>query len=138
RQLVEIMGGKIDVKSTQGQGSEFRFEMAFGVSEVKLKNTKESSVMGSVADLKGLKVLLAEDNQINRFLAQTILEQWNCEVDHAETGKQAYEKAGQNKYDLILMDMRMPEMDGLMATELIRNELKLKVPIIALTANAIK
>ena len=137
KQLVEIMGGDIKVTSKPGKGSVFSFELTFNLGTEKVKQ-KTGGKNGAETNLDGLRILLAEDNEINRFLAQTVLEQWNCEVDHAVTGKEAYEKAKAKNYDLILMDMRMPEMDGLTATKLIRKELDSTVPIVALTANAIK
>ena len=101
------------------------------------KNELDNDV-NVVEEVKGKKVLLVEDHEINRFLATTVLENWKMNVDVAENGKIAVEKVKNNQYDIVLMDMQMPEMGGIEATQIIRNELHNNVPIIALTANAIK
>ena len=88
--------------------------------------------------MTNVRVLLVEDNEINTFLAQTILEHNRMLVDVAENGLIAVEKIKSHKYDIVLMDMQMPVMGGVEASKIIRNELKSSIPIIALTANAIK
>ncbi len=137
KRLVEKLGGKLQVKSTVGQGSEFSFEIKFQKGKA---NTilPEEQILTENSFLQDLRVLLVEDHDINRYITQTILESWKCKVDWAENGLIAVEKVKNNYYDIILMDMRMPELDGIGATEIIREELHSKVPIIALTANAIK
>lgn len=86
----------------------------------------------------GLNILLVDDHALNRFMVQTILEKWNCNILIAEDGLEAIEKVIFNpKIDLILMDMRMPVMDGKTASEFIRNRLRLTIPIIAITSDAI-
>jgi CheY-like chemotaxis protein len=87
---------------------------------------------------KGLKVLVAEDNPINQKLARALLENLGCEVDLASNGEEAVEKIKTNHYDVCLMDIWMPLMDGLKATELIRKEINSKIPVIAMTAAAMK
>lgn len=138
KQLVELFGGCLEVKSEYGKGTVFFFTIPFekgsqqaipSVREVNGDNTKA---------LFEKRVLLAEDNQMNQFLATTILEDWGVLVEVAENGKEAIEMFSEGKYDLILMDMQMPIMDGLEATRIIRKRLHSKIPIIALTANAIK
>jgi CheY-like chemotaxis protein len=83
---------------------------------------------------KGLSVLVAEDNPLNQKLMGILLKQMDCVVEMASNGREAVEKAGKNKYDLIFMDLQMPVMDGFQATEHIRVKLNLRMPIIALTA----
>jgi len=87
---------------------------------------------------KGISVLVVEDNILNQKLMVILLKQMGCEFDIANNGKEAVEKVGANVYDIILMDIQMPIMDGYEATRLIRNELKSKIPIIALTAHVFK
>ena len=96
-----------------------------------------------VNDYKGLrrkKILLAEDVKLNQYIAQRILESWGCVVTIANNGREAFELLQQGFFDCILMDVQMPELDGVGATELIRkmpDECKSSIPIIALTANAL-
>ena len=85
-----------------------------------------------------MKILLVEDNEINQFLASTILKKWKMEVDIASNGLIALNMLEEKSYDIILMDIQMPVMGGIEATQIIRNELNISTPIIALTANAIK
>jgi CheY-like chemotaxis protein len=99
--------------------------------------------INTVIDYKGLerkKILLAEDVKLNQYIAQRILESWGCKVTIANDGKEALRLLQQNSFDCILMDVQMPELDGVAATELIRklpDEKKSAIPIIALTANAL-
>lgn len=88
--------------------------------------------------LKGIKILIVEDNEINQLLARTILQEWGCHVEIANNGEESINTLQRNSYDIILMDMQMPIMGGVQATKIIREEMKLELPIIALTANASK
>jgi CheY-like chemotaxis protein len=81
--------------------------------------------------------LLVEDNKVNQFLANSLLKSWNAQVDISEDGLDALDKMKSEHYDLVLMDLQMPIMDGFEATEQIRNQLKSDVPIIGLSANAL-
>lgn len=136
KKLVELMGGQLDVKSQLGFGSKFYFELKLKKGEANV--TVKDNVLDKNSFLKDLRVLLVEDHDINRYITQTVLESWKCKVDWAENGLVAVEKVKNNYYDVVLMDMRMPELDGVGATRIIREELHSNVPIIALTANAIK
>ena len=98
----------------------------------------ENSFQTSEKNLSGVKVLLVEDNQINQLLATTVLRQWKAEVDVAINGIYAIESLKKKQYDMILMDIQMPEMGGIEATQIIRKELNISTPIIAVTANALK
>ncbi|MEM1171238.1 MAG: response regulator [Cyanobacteria bacterium P01_H01_bin.35] len=153
--IVEIMGGSIAVESELGKGSTFHFELDFGYSREDtdtsgisvstiLRETELSSVL-QLEEIQGANILLVEDNAINRQVALELLQKVGLNVDCASNGKEAVTKIYERSYDLILMDIRMPEMDGLEATSLIRclaeeNNSKMKrfatVPIIAMTANA--
>ncbi|MFK8039679.1 MAG: PAS domain S-box protein [Crocinitomicaceae bacterium] len=136
KQLVELMGGELKAKSKIGQGSKFYFEFICSKTETKLQ---KNAVFASDTELvQGLNVLLVEDNDINRFMAITILEGWNCRIDIAVNGQEAVDILKSKTYDIILMDVRMPVLDGIGATKIIRADLQLTTPIIALTANAIK
>lgn len=133
-QLIKLMGGELKVESEVGKGTEFSFSLDFDI-------LKFHTMVNSVAIEKlpkGVKVLLVEDNKVNQFLAQTILKGWDCEVECADDGEIAVNKLKESTYDIVLMDVRMPNMNGEEATKVIREELELTVPIIALTANAIK
>ncbi|MHC4877678.1 MAG: PAS domain S-box protein [Planctomycetota bacterium] len=140
RSLVELMGGEIGVESEEGVGSTFWFEIPFGLApEACLPKVSEpSDVEQPIAG----HVLLAEDNEINQLYAGELLKSLGCTCDTVFDGSKAVEAVQQRRYDLVLMDCRMPEMDGFEATRRIR-ELEAQglldghLPIIALTANAI-
>ncbi|MBC8059783.1 MAG: response regulator [Clostridiaceae bacterium] len=136
KNLVNLMGGKITVQSELGKGSEFNFYLPFEIHE---ESESPSLVIekGENPRVLGLKILVAEDNKINRKIINTYLEKLSCKVDLAENGSLAVELFENNTYDLILMDVQMPEMDGLKATSIIRSKEKEQgkhIPIIALTA----
>ncbi|MGB0882260.1 MAG: PAS domain S-box protein [Vicingaceae bacterium] len=137
KQLVELLGGKLNVESEIGKGSNFYFTLNLPIGEKKEKK-KKIIINTETNPLKNKRILLVEDNEINRFLATTVLAKWEIIVDVAEDGKVAIDKINKNNYDIVLMDIQMPVMGGVEATHIIRNELKLNVPIIALTANAVK
>ncbi len=134
KDLVQLMGGELSVHSEVNKGSTFYFSLKLNRSQ-QLVIQRDSY---SMENIEGVRVLLVEDNQINRFMAQTILEQWKVDVTCAENGGEAVDLLKYSTFDLILMDMQMPVLDGLQATWMIRNKLKITTPIIALTANAIK
>lgn len=141
KRLLELQDSQISVKSEVNKGSEFSFVMRYRVPLNQVLKTQESVfVADTFSSLKGTRVLLAEDNRVNIRVAQKFLNKWDIEVDTAENGKIALEKARQNNYSVVLMDLQMPEMDGLEATRQIRNlddSLHSTVPIIALTASAL-
>ena len=133
KQLVEAQGGKVAVTSTLTEGSVFSFILTF----LKVENIVETNpeVIELNTDIKNLKVLVVEDMKLNQLLMQTILDDFGFEHDMADNGLIAVEKLKNKAYDIILMDLQMPEMNGFEATEHIRNTLKLTIPIIALTAD---
>ena len=102
------------------------------------KNINKNHVDKESVRIDNISILLVEDNDLNRMVAQNSLRYFNCKVTEAENGFEALEILRKQKFDVILMDVQMPEMDGIEATRIIRNEFKLTTPIIALTANAFK
>ncbi|MDZ7739474.1 MAG: ATP-binding protein [Bacteroidales bacterium] len=137
KKLVELQGGSLDVESQQGVGSNFFFSLNFLIATDEERAQKTGEEDQRWDELIGKNILIAEDNKINFFVANKFLTKWEINVTHAENGKIALDYIRDNKYDLILMDLHMPEMDGIEATEIIRNsddpEIK-NLPVIALTA----
>jgi CheY-like chemotaxis protein len=132
------MGGDLQVESEKGTGSRFFFTLEFGTTDAAVLREMNQKIFLDPQALKGKNILIVEDNEFNQFIARSILEKWNILVDLASNGKEAIEKVKRQHYDLILMDMQMPVMDGLTATRIIRKDLDDTIPIIALTAFATK
>lgn len=134
RKLTEQQGGTIHVESELGKGSAFSFELSFAKTNQKIKHETER-ISNKQAEIKNLNVLVAEDMPLNQLLIKIILADFGFEADIAGNGKIAIEKLQQNKYDLVLMDLQMPEMNGFEATAYVRNTMNSNIPIIALTAD---
>ena len=137
RHLVTLMGGTIDVDSTPGQGSTFRFDIRLRRAPAELM-VKQSD-QNTASPVRHLKVLLAEDNPTNRHVATRMLTRLGHTVDAVEDGAQAISATATGDYDVILMDVMMPEVDGLAATRTIRAGAppRCNIVIIGLTANAL-
>ena len=133
KQLIERQGGRISVKSQLKKGSVFSFILSFEKSDSRL--VTDSEISEQRTELPGIKILVVEDVALNRLLMKTILNDFGFENDMAENGKVALEMLKTNNYDLILMDLQMPEMNGFETTEYIRKTLRSEIPIIALTAD---
>ncbi len=135
KSLIELQGGKISVESKLGEGSNFSFQLSF--KKAVNVETGDIAHIGSLNSDKEIKVLLVEDNLLNQKLALRVLEKFGFLPDLAPNGRIAVEKVQQQAYDVVLMDLQMPEMDGYQATIFIRNELKNNIPIIAMTAHSL-
>ena len=136
KELIELMGGTIKIESEKNIGTTIHFYLIFQ------KSNKESNELLNVAKeairIDNIDILLVEDNYLNRMVAQNSLQYFNCQVTEAENGQEAIEILKNKTFDIILMDIQMPIMGGIEAALIIRNELNLSTPIIALTANAFK
>ncbi|MCX6598703.1 MAG: ATP-binding protein, partial [Acidobacteria bacterium] len=134
KQIIERMGGQIGVESQTGGGSTFWFRVSLpaAAAPAPAPVSRETTV---ASRFDGLRVLLAEDNLVNQKVASGLLRQFGCQVEIANNGREAVTMARDNEYGLVLMDCRMPEMDGLEATRQIR-EFAQKLRVVALTANA--
>ncbi len=160
KNLVEMQGGKIGVTSKLNQGTTFTFHIPYEKGHVTLLPDDSREDL-NFKDLESVKILVAEDVELNQFLIKHILESWGCEVTVVANGREAVERVRKQQFDLILMDIQMPEMDGISATKMIRSlniveksvidksaitkkirtlnaKDKSAIPIIALTANALK
>jgi PAS domain S-box-containing protein len=141
KKLVTLQKGKIALQSTPGIGSTFTVHLTF--EKVNIKESVSSAAIPSLSDfaekLRGTTVLVAEDNTLNQALVKKILEKAGCQMDIASNGLEAIHYLQNKVYDVVLMDVQMPEMDGYETTQYIRNEMaapQCNIPIIAMTAHA--
>jgi signal transduction histidine kinase/CheY-like chemotaxis protein/HPt (histidine-containing phosphotransfer) domain-containing protein len=144
KRIIEQMGGRIGAESVVGRGSTFTFSVTLRLGEIAAE--VEDSAAGIAADLKAhivalgrpLRVLLAEDNPTNQLVGKQMLREFDASISIASNGLEAVQSAGEFAYDVILMDMQMPEMSGIEAARAIRARggANAQVPIVALTANA--
>jgi signal transduction histidine kinase len=140
KRLLELQGSKIELISEPGQGSTFSFVLEMPLAARK-PLPQSPPTPQELRGLEGLHVLMAEDNEINQLIAQKFFEKWGIHLDIAPDGKVAVEKARQNHYDLILLDLQMPEMDGYDAARNIRafpDARFQSIPILALTASSLE
>lgn len=133
KQLVEHQGGTIIVRSKVGVGSTFSFVLSFQKTDI--ISELDTEIVQIDTEIRNIKVLVVEDMALNQLLMKTLLDDFGFDRDIASNGKIAIEKLQSKSYDIILMDLQMPEMNGFEATEYIRNRLNSKIPIIALTAD---
>ena len=141
KNLIDAMEGSIEVESQVNKGTKFTINLIFPIYVETEVATEEIDLNTLVQDFGGIKALVVEDNYVNRKIMGVLLQKLNIQVDFAENGQQALEKFTEdsaNKYDLIYMDIQMPELDGYETTKAIRSNKKNqgnKIPIIAMTAN---
>lgn len=148
KELVSCMGGNLCVRSELNSGTAFSFELIFEkveadhlIVEQQVASISSNNVESSESKLSGLNVLVVEDNDINQDVVGFFLEDVNCKVEFADNGAIGVEKARSGKFDLVLMDIQMPVMDGITATKIIRNiddQVIANIPIVAMTAHAMK
>lgn len=135
KQLVEKQKGTLTVKSELNQGAIFTFTLPFELAK-EVQDSKQNSNASDSTTKDSIRILMCEDNEMNQNLMQSIFLKTNHKLDIAENGKKGIELLNQNTYDLILMDIQMPELDGYETTQIIRNDLKINIPIIAITAHS--
>ncbi len=137
KQLTELMNGQIEVTSKKGEGTTITLTIPFVTgSEKDIPETKGKVIDSSI--LREKKILLVEDNEMNRMVATTLLENYGVVIEEVHNGAEAVQALKTRYFDLVLMDVQMPVLNGMDATRIIRQEINQFVPIIALTANAIK
>ncbi len=135
KRLLTLFDSNIMLESTPGMGSNFFFDMLFERDKIQ---PDIPSLQESVYDLSGLRILVAEDNSMNRTLLKKVLSNWNNEPEFATNGQEATEKLMANEFDIVLMDIHMPLMDGYEASRIVRqmaDPSRSSIPIIALTAS---
>jgi len=128
------------VNSEPAKGTEFIFEIAFGLQHYDKNSTTLPLYISPGSQpfsFEGIKVLVVEDNQMNQLLIRHTFKGWQLEYELAENGQIALDWLKKEKFDLVLLDIQMPVMDGYHATQAIRDELKMDIPIIAMTAHAL-
>ncbi|WP_276481951.1 PAS domain-containing hybrid sensor histidine kinase/response regulator [Paraflavitalea pollutisoli] len=139
RNLIELQEGSINVKSEAGKGTAFIFDLPYEILPMH-DNTLPGESSDAASSLNGtfedVKILAVEDNQMNQLLMKHTFQHWNLHYELAENGQQAIDKLKMDKFDLVLLDIQMPVMDGYITARTIRHELKSNIPIIAMTAHA--
>lgn len=136
RRLVNLLGGDISVESIKGQGTTFRVLLRFEVGNSDDLVASIEEPLGNAPCMEGARILVVEDHQYNQILVVSILEELDMEVTVAAHGADALDHLRSTEFDLVLMDLQMPVMDGYEATRIIRQEFKLTTPIVGLSANA--
>lgn len=136
KQLIELQGGTIRLKSEPGKGSEFIVELNYKLPDLAQMYSEALAEQEEQVPLQKIKVLVAEDNPMNQQLVKHLMKSWSLDHSIVNTGEEAVIELKKHSYSIVLMDIQMPDMDGYTATSIIRNELKLDVPIIAMTAHA--
>ncbi len=137
KQLIDLMEGTIEIESTKNVGTTISISLRLPIGmNADLNETSE--MLKDYSFLKGKHILLVEDNKVNRLVAQAIMKPFGIKVTEAINGELAIDQVKSTRFDLILMDVQMPVLDGISATEVIRKEINKQIPVIALTAHALK
>jgi signal transduction histidine kinase/CheY-like chemotaxis protein len=136
KQLITIQKGTIAVKSGPGQGSEFVVELSYTIPDMNQLYAAALTAQEDAVSLQKITVLIAEDNAMNQQLIAHLMKSWDIDYVLVNSGQEAVNELKKREYSIVLMDIQMPEMDGYIATHVIRNELKSSIPIIAMTAHA--
>lgn len=137
KQLISIQGGTIKVDSIINQGSTFSAEIKYGIPKKSKKKKNEFNSNFGLSKLKESRIIMAEDYPMNQLLAKSLFDKWEINLTIVANGKLLLNDLNTNSYDIILMDIQMPEMDGLEATRKLRQR-GIKTPVIAITAHAFK
>lgn len=138
KDIVDSLGSEIKLESEIGKGSKFYFSLNIKKTQISSKSNIDEIDLKSIKQKDSLKILLVDDNEMNRFIAIQSLKKINAQIWEAENGKKALNLIKTENFDLILMDIQMPIMDGVACSKHIREKLKLNTPIIAFTANEFK
>jgi signal transduction histidine kinase/CheY-like chemotaxis protein/CHASE3 domain sensor protein len=137
KKLVELHNGTIECKSKKNVGSHITCHMPYNIGDEKQIKSDVVPLLYIPEEIRMLKILIVDDEEYNRLLFKTILNRWNIKYSEVGNGMEAIESVKNNHYDLIFMDARMPGLDGLSATQIIRDELKIKMedlPVICISA----
>ncbi len=137
KQLIDLMGGNIIIDSNKNIGTKITIRLNFPIGQETIPESI-SEDENDFSKLKGLNILLVEDNKVNRLIANAILTKVGIKVTEANNGEIALNLLRINHFDLVLMDMQMPVLDGISATQILRKEISKTIPVIALTAHALK
>jgi len=138
KRLIELMSGTIQVHSEIGQGSEFIIDLNLPIWKGEIQKNSHSTI--EALDYSAYNLLLVDDNKVNLLFLKRLLDKWNCNSDSVESGLLAIDLLRNKKYDLVFLDIQMPEMDGFEVSSFVRNELKISksdMPIIAITADVL-
>ncbi len=139
KSLVEFQGGIISVDSQEGMGTVFSFTIPYkkAANEIKKQFTAQEKIIRK-EEIKKVRILVAEDNPLNRKLIDALFNEWAIGFEFAENGKEAIDKLKTGNFGMVLMDIQMPEINGYEATKIIRENLKSEIPVIAMTAHALE
>ena len=134
---MDLQGGRLTLQSETGKGTEFIIDIEYKLpDEEKMLSEALAAAEINTISLNEIKVLIAEDNPMNQQLIRHLMKNWSINHSIVNNGAEAVEALKKENFSLILMDIQMPEMDGYTATGVIRNELNLRIPIVAMTAHA--